>query len=95
MAKTRPRTTFDVALLVKSVNGMLAQSPAVSGAVRQGAMQVLEEVLHATGNYRGFRYLTADEVADGAPGINTVSGQIHPDPVLRFANTDNTRVHYF
>ena len=95
MDTAQQHTTFDTTELVNSVNSMLAQGPSVSFAVRQGAMQVLEQVLHATGNYRGFRYLTADEVADGAPGINMVSGQIHPDPVLRFVNTDCTRVKYF
>lgn len=95
MDKEPQHTTFDTTELVDSVNSMLAQGPSLSFAMRQGAMQVLEQVLHATGNYRGFRYLTADEVADGAPGINMVSGQIHPDPVLRFVNTDSTRVKYF
>ena len=95
MDTEQQQTTFDTAQLVDSVNDMLAMSPSISFAVRQGAIQVLEQVLHATGNYRGFRYLRADEVADGAPGINMVDGQIHPDPVLRFVNTDITRVKYF
>ncbi|MHB8123382.1 MAG: hypothetical protein ACYDG4_14645 [Desulfuromonadaceae bacterium] len=89
------RKTIKVAELVEIVNDILKTSLSDSKERRQGAMNVLETVLHETGNYRGFCYLLAGEVADGVPGINYVDGLPHRDPVMRFANTDHTRVMYF
>jgi len=87
------RKTVNVADLIVDVNYTLSQSTC-SPDVRQGAINVLEYVLHATGNYRGFRYLTAKEVpADQLPGINY--GVDDADYEARFANTDKTRVQYF
>lgn len=89
------RKTFNVSDLVDTVNQMLVESKADAQERRQGAMNVLEQVLHITGNYRGFRYLLADEITEGQPGVNYVNGLPHPDPEQRFANTDRTRVMYF
>lgn len=89
------RKTFNVSDLVDTVNQMLVESKADAQERRQGAMNVLEQVLHSTGNYKGFRYLLADEIAEGQPGVNYLNGVPHPDPELRFANTDRTRVVYF
>lgn len=88
------RKTIAVAPLIETVNAMLKNSAADQVGVRQGMMLVLEEVLHSSGNYKGFRYLLTDEVA-GKPGINYVGGLPHPDIVARFADTDRTRVMYF
>ena len=94
------RKTFNVSELVDLVNGICKDSDATRADVRQGAMNVLEQVLHQSGNYSGFRYLWADEIANGAPGVNYIVNdngvQVpHPDYEKRFANTDRTRVMYF
>lgn len=89
------RKTFDVSEFVDTVNQILKDSKADAAERRYGVMTVVEHVLHSTGNYRGFRYLLADEIAEGQPGVNYVDGHPHPDPVQRFANTDCTRVMYF
>ncbi|MAH07439.1 hypothetical protein CMI38_04285 [Candidatus Pacearchaeota archaeon] len=64
---------------------------------RQGVMLMVEKVLMDSGNYKGFGYLTEDEVPKGElPGIRM--GNVAPDGTLmdnRFENTDNTRVRYF
>ena len=58
---------------------------------RQGVMLVVEQVLMESDNYKGFGYLSEDDVPKGElPGIR-LNNQI-PD---RFENTDNTRVRYF
>ena len=58
---------------------------------RQGVMLVAEQVLMESDNYKGFGYLSEDDVPKGElPGIR-LNNQI-PD---RFENTDNTRVRYF
>jgi hypothetical protein len=89
------RKTFNVSELVDSVNGMLKGSAPDRADVRQGAMNVLEHILHETGNYSGFRYLLNTE-CDGNPGVNyDERGLPNADYEARFANTDKTRVCYF
>lgn len=94
------RKTFEVNQLILQVNDMCKESTC-SPDVRQGMMNLLENVLHETGNYRGFRYLLQDQVPAGEkPGVNydvSENGTMvpHPDYEKRFANTDRTRVYYF
>ena len=58
---------------------------------RHGIMNMIENVLMSTGNYKGFRYLALNEVPEGAmPGIRRDRGE-----EKKFDNTDNTRVRYF
>ncbi len=58
---------------------------------RHGIMNMIENVLMSTDNYKGFRYLGKDEVPKGhQPGIY----RNHRDEPV-FENTDNTRVRYF
>lgn len=89
------RKTVLVSNLVDVVNHMCKATSAELSERRQGAMTLLEDTLHATGNYRGFRYLLKHEIHSGNPGINYLNGHPHPDPEQRFANTDRTRVMYF
>jgi hypothetical protein len=52
-----------------------------------GQIVLLESILHSTGNYSGFRYLSKQEVPDGQkPGINDD---------YTFDNTDPLRRHYY
>ncbi len=88
------RKTVKVEDLVATVNRMCQTSgPEVKG-IRQGMMFLLEDVLHQTHNYKGFRFLRADECV-GQPGVNYVDNMPHPDIEKRFENTDSTRVQYF
>lgn len=96
MAKKK---TFAVTEMVDLANGILKNSKGESKERRIGTMLLLEEILHRTGNYNGFRYLLADE-CEGLPGVNYArndKGMMMPDPDIdkRFANTDSTRVMYF
>ena len=88
------RKTFSVSELTDMVNGICKNSAADRGDVRQGAMNVLEAVLHETGNYRGFRSLLEGE-CEGNPGVRYLGNVPHPDFELRFKDTDRTRVMYF
>jgi hypothetical protein len=85
------RKTVSVDFVRDTVNKALATG--YCGAdVREGMRAVLCEVLHSTGNYRGFRCLTESEVPLGhKPGIRWVD---HDDK-FDFTDTDDTRVHYF
>jgi hypothetical protein len=58
------RKTLDVAELLDWTNRLLAmpESDVITPQHKQGAIHALDYVLHATGNYHGFRYLdTYDE----------------------------------
>jgi hypothetical protein len=82
-----PRKTIDIETLRKAVNTALATDTHNKREHRLGAAQTLEYALHATDNYRGFRYLTRDEVPAGAvPGIerNPHGTTEFPDDSRRF-----------
>ena len=64
---------------------------------RQSLLCLLEDILHETGNYRGYRYLTEKEVLLNArPGIRTtnLSGN-ELEYSDKFYCTDSTRVEYY
>ncbi len=67
-------------------------------AQRQGMINVLEMILHESGNYKGFRYLLLTEVPETAlPGM-VVNGTVESIPLeIRFkeGDVDSTRVEYF
>ena len=92
---TTIRKTFSVELLLTTVNNLLQHSAECYADRRTGMISVLESVLHQTGNYKGYRYLTADEIpAGGMPGIHHgPNGDMLPYPD-RFKNTDETRRSY-
>lgn len=92
------RKTFNVADTITSINEMLSASTCDAN-VRQGMIHIAEEILHKSGNYNGFQYLTKDKIEAAktdptvVPGIiwvTTEKGE-HPE----FANTDETRRRYF
>ncbi len=86
------RKTFNVNELVVTVNEMCRLSTC-SRDVRQGAINVLEHVLHSTDNYRGFKFLGVEDIPAGElPGINW---GFENDPSARFFNTDKTRVYFY
>jgi hypothetical protein len=88
------RKTIDVQYLVETVNEALRTST-TDPKTRLGMIAILEDVLHKTGNYRGYRYLTISEVPEGEhmPGVHYYGGEPLPYPD-RFYNTDYTRIQY-
>jgi hypothetical protein len=56
---------------------------------------LIETVLHETGNYKGFNYLTKFQLPpDITPGVNVDDKNSLLDGKFRFANTDDTRRRY-
>jgi hypothetical protein len=98
------KKTYRVDDLRNVANSMLRHSTC-SSEMRHGIITLLCEVLHSTGNYQGFRFLTKDEVPYGhMPGIN--SDDLDPFPKAlekldtpeherNFKDTDTTRRQYF
>lgn len=88
-----PRKTINVDRVKELVNNVCLMSAKEKKDVRQGSMNILEAILHETGNYRGFSYLS--DVIDGQPGVrHDANGILLPYPE-RFENTDPTRVRYY
>lgn len=97
---TRKRKTFKVQDLKVKVNYYLLNSSNKFNRERQGALNTLETLLHDTGNYQGFGYLTRGNMESSengtSVGINTkADGWVEKDYDKRFKNTDSTRVYYF
>lgn len=86
------RKTFEVDTLRERANALLVMPDSVNPletlrerqAQRIGAIALIESVLHATGNYRGFRYLDSEYL----PAAEQTS-----DSVLR-PGYDDTRRRY-
>jgi len=94
------RKTIKVTEIKESVNQFLQDSHDDLAGNRRGAMMVLESILHSTGNYQGFGYLSEQDMSESigtTVGINTVADADDADDLYnqRFENTDNTRVVYF
>ena len=60
------RKTFPVADLKAWVNERLASNN-LTTEYKQGLVNALDHVLHATGNYKGFGYVYADDVRPCLP----------------------------
>lgn len=97
------RKTVDVEFVKNLVNDMLQNSAYDNDRHQQfrlGAIVVLEEILHVTGNYKGYGYLLQEDVLpDCRPGVNYVTNGDgirvpHPHIEKRFEDTDNTRRIY-
>jgi hypothetical protein len=92
------KKTFNVDEYRKMVNDSLAVSTC-SADMRQGMINMLEEILHRTGNYKGFQYLMQNQVTAGEkPGIFVnSSGWFEATPIeKRFDRvlTDSTRIKF-
>jgi len=87
------RKTIEIKTLIEYVNAFNLTSEDYMQDERQGKNEMLEMVLHQTGNYNGFRYLATNELFSEAmkPGIRE---QLF-DGTWNFEDTDSTRVIYF
>jgi hypothetical protein len=82
----RGRKTIHVRAIVDMVNSFNAQSTCAP-EVRRGWNHLVSDILHDTGNYNGFNYLTeAMMEVEAPPGvIHTPGGKpVFPDESRRF-----------
>lgn len=88
------RKTFKVEDLVTAVNHNL-RNGIDTADTRYGMIALIEQVLHDSGNYKGYRYLTQAEIPSlFKPGIHTdANGDILPYPD-RFKDIDDSRREY-
>lgn len=89
------RKTVSVESIVDQVNTSLKESTC-SADIRLGMCTVVEQVLMASGNYNGFRYLDKNEVPKGQlPGVRIDEDGQCLTYEERFANTDDSRRQYY
>lgn len=100
------RKTFDVETIKNEVNELLANyhEKQVDPEYLLGQRQLLETILHRTGNYQGYQYLDTSKVPYGERvgchfewcghdhRFTTVNGKIVD---RAFDNTDSNRVRYY
>jgi hypothetical protein len=73
------RKTIEVGTLLHRVNYFLASENSTADE-REVMCTFIEGVLHDTGNYRGYRYLDADQIeGNGSRRYYFVSGRIQED----------------
>jgi len=92
------RKTIKVEYVKERANDMLLKSADHLAEGRKAVTHLLESTLHDTGNYRGFRYLTPNDMKDvqgSTVGINEVDFSADPTMEEKFDGTDSTRVEYF
>ncbi len=86
------RKTINVAEVLHTVNKVLKVSAYDDDRhqqYRMGMCILLEDILHKTGNYKGYSYLTQDEIMpDCRPGVRYENGK------AEFVDTDDTRRYY-
>lgn len=92
------RKTIPVEDLVKEINRRNRLSTC-SPDKRDGWNCMLEHILHATNNYKGFGYLLSNDVPEGhAPGIKEFRGNypkgLEQDNSDAFEGCDETRRRY-
>ena len=87
---------FDVDTFKTRINAIL-ESSTCSRDTRLGLCTALEYVLFETKSYKGFGYLTVNEVPEGhMPGvrISPIDGQHLENYEARFAECDDSRRYY-
>lgn len=95
----KARKTIAVEVLRKDVNDILRNSEDVNHDGREALINLIERVLHATGNYRGFGYLNAEDMKNSVNGVSVGIGphvSDSPEDIrAQFLDTDHTRVRFY
>jgi len=94
------RKTIDVETVKQMANFKLLETADDMVEGRNAVIVMVEQVLHVTGNYRGFQYLNSNDMLGSgfgtSVGIQTDStGQYLPADAGRFEGVDRTRVRYY
>jgi hypothetical protein len=92
------RKTIEVAAIRERLNDILLHTTDDNKTYRETVDSVLTGFLHSTGNYRGFRYLSKNDMAKSrygkSFGINDVNMH-HATMEEKFDGTDSSRRQYF
>ena len=87
------RKTIKIEELKRQVNSFLKNTVDRKNEDRKTLGMFLEGILHESGNFEGFRYLTPDNMKDSVEGITFGIDQ-QKEQKEWFTDTDNSRVKY-
>ena len=94
----RKRKTVEIDEIKNHINTILSLD-GMGKEYRWGVIQVLSNLLHNTGNYQGWRYLSNNDIAAAGlkytPGIRYDADNNLLEYDERFKNTDETRRQYY
>jgi len=88
------RKTVKVVDLVVRANDFLLHSPDDDTGARKGVCHFVETMLHDSGNYKGFNYLTARDMKNSFNGETPGIHEGESDD-KKFEGTDRYRVYYY
>lgn len=94
MKQVSKRKTIEVEKVRRLVNAMLLHSRDDNRSGRAMLQTMIETILMDTGNYKGFLYLTPEDMATSKNGTTYGIDYGKPDGHW-FADTDHTRVYYY
>lgn len=78
------RKTIDVVDVVEIANRMLRAEASTKGQ-REGVISLVESILHATENYRGYNYQNSEHAVPGDPvAVGTTRLRVGFDETRRF-----------
>ena len=89
-----PRKTIKIASIVDKCNEFLLNTADEMQLERDALMMFVFDILHETGNYKGFRYLCAKDMAESDNGKSVgIIFDENGDP--NFNGCDNSRIKIF
>ena len=89
-----PRKTIEISRLIEKGNQFLLDSADDMGFERNSLMDFLFDILHETGNYKGFRYLSVEDMVKSYHGTSVGIVYLeNGDP--NFNGCDNSRIKIF
>ena len=87
------RKTVKIQRLIEVVNEFNASSADHLKEQREGRNMLLESILMEAGAYKGFGYLSADQLKGDAMSVGI--REQRPDGTWNFDDTDHTRIYYY
>jgi len=89
------RKTIEVERIKEKINSMILNSPDDMIREREALANFLSVILHETGNYKGFNYLTKEMMEKSMYGKSTYTINYTEGNTTRIEKGDETRVFYF
>jgi hypothetical protein len=89
----KAKKTISIAVIKDIINKQLLNSADDKTSAREALSGLLDRILTETGNYRGFTYLCASDMALSARGAS-VGIRWNEGEKDTFRDTDRTRIYY-
>lgn len=93
--KTMARKTIEVARIREKINYYLLHSSDENHRERKELAFFLGNILHETGNYKGYNYLTKEMMENSLNGSTVGIAYVTEGNTTRMEKGDDSRVFYF